>query len=177
MATYSFDASQLEDTRYSPIRQRNFQQAILLVVEDHEDVWALLRFALTKAFPDIRVYRTSSRQDTIAFIQEGILNPAGLPKLILQDLYLPTKEDGLGLLKDIQTLLADYQQIPTIVMSSSINLTDIQQAYHFHASYYVVKPINMNRWLDFCQSLRQFWWDQGILPFYTDTDQNGHESV
>lgn len=85
---------------------------------------------------------------------------------LLQDLYLPDRADGLGLLTDIQQLLSGHQQIPTLVMSSSASPEDVQQAYRAHASYYLVKPLELSQWLNLCRSLYQFWWDQGVLPIY-----------
>ncbi|GAB3960249.1 hypothetical protein GCM10028805_57590 [Spirosoma harenae] len=158
------NTAQLTDTSYSTLRQQNFQQATLLVVEDQEDIWTIVRFSLAKHFPDVSLYRCANRQEAIAYLTDCLANRTSLPKLILQDLYLPQNEAGFGLLKDIRMLLGNQQQIPILVMSSSVDETDIRQAYQQGASFYIVKPQSINSWLTLTQSVRQFWWEQGVLP-------------
>ncbi|NEU70496.1 response regulator [Spirosoma agri] len=160
----SLDTAQLTNTSYLAIRQYNFQQATLLVVEDQEDIWTLVRFSLSKYFPDVTLDRCANRKEAIAYLTDSMANGTGLPKLILQDLYLPQSEAGFGLVKDIRMLLLNQQQIPILVMSSSVDEGDVRQAYHQGASYYIVKPQTINNWLSLAQSLRQFWWEQGVLP-------------
>jgi len=60
--------------------------------------------------------------------------------------------------------LANQQQIPILVMSSAVAEADRRQAYHQGASFYIVKPQTVNSWLSLAQSLRQVWWEQGVLP-------------
>jgi CheY-like chemotaxis protein len=151
---------------YSPIRQKNFEKASLLVVEDQDDIWEILSYALSKTFPDITVHRTKTRKDTVDYINKAKGTPAALPKLILQDLYLPQPEKGFRLLNDLRVLLGYEQQIPILVISSSMDQKDIQQAYQTGASFYLVKPVSMGQWQNLCQSIRHFWWEQGVLPIY-----------
>lgn len=160
----SRNTAQLTDTSFSPVRQRNFQEATLLVVEDQEDIWTLVRFSLAKYFPEVTLHRCANQQETIAYLTECLASGATLPKLILQDLYLPQNEAGFNLLKDIRRLLSNYQQIPILVMSSSADEADIRQAYHHGGSFYIVKPQTINSWLSLVQRLREFWWEQGVLP-------------
>jgi CheY-like chemotaxis protein len=160
----SLDANQLSDTSYSSVRQHNFQRATLLVVEDRDDIWTLVQFSLKKHFPDVALHRCTNRTETVAYLTDCMTQRASLPKLILQDLYLPQNEAGFDLLKDIRMLLGNQQQIPILVMSSSVDEADIRQAYYQGASFYIVKPQTVNSWLSLMQSLRQFWWEQGVLP-------------
>lgn len=160
----ALNSAQLTDTSNSTVRQHNFQQATLLVVEDQDDIWTIVRFSLAKHFPDVTLHRCANRKQAITYLTDCMANRAALPKLILQDLYLPQNEAGFGLLKDIRMLLGNQQQIPILVMSSSVDEADIRQAYHQGASFYIVKPQTINSWLSLTQSLRQFWWEQGVLP-------------
>ncbi|MFD2574141.1 response regulator [Spirosoma soli] len=160
----SLDAAQLTDTSYSAVRQHNFHQATLLVVEDQEDIWTLVHFSLAKYFSDVTLHRCANRKEAIAYLTDCMANRIALPKLILQDLYLPQNEAGFGLLKDIRMLLGNQQQIPILVVSSSVDEADIRGAYYQGASFYIVKPQTINSWLSLSQSLRQFWWEQGVLP-------------
>lgn len=126
------------------------------MVEDREDVWTLFAFTLAKTFPDVTIHRTANRRDTVRYIQDGLADRVGLPKLILQDLYLPERADGLLLLEDIRALLTNQQHIPTLVLSSSVDPLDVQHVYSRQASYYLVKPTDLSGWLSLCQAIRQF---------------------
>jgi CheY-like chemotaxis protein len=160
----SRNTNQLTGAGYATIRQHNFRQATLLVVEDQEDVWTLLRFSLAKSFPEVTLRRCASRKEAITYLTDCLASGASLPKLILQDLYLPENAAGFGLLQDIRKLLDKQQQIPILVMSSSVAEADIRQAYQLGASYYIVKPSTHINWLSLTQALYQFWWEQGVLP-------------
>ncbi|GAB4021993.1 response regulator [Spirosoma koreense] len=160
----SFTPAQLTDTSYSPLRHHNFHKAILLVVEDQDDLWAIIHFNLAKCFPDVTLHRCTTPKQTIEYLSQALANRTDLPKLILQDLYLPQHEAGLGLLENIRNLLANQQQIPVLMMSSSVEEADVRRAYRQGASFYIVKPQTMTSWFNLMQSLRQFWWDQGVLP-------------
>ena len=160
----ALDTDQLTDSGSGSLRQHNFQEATLLVVEDQDDVWTLVRFCLASYFPDVTLHRCTNRREVIAYFTDRLSTGASLPKLILQDLYLPQRAVGFGLLKDIRMLVGDQQQIPFLVMSASVDEADVRQAYQQGASFYIVKPPTINRWLSLAQSLRQFWWEQGVLP-------------
>ena len=170
LSSASVNSFELDQTSFSALRQLNYQSPTLLVVEDQDDIWLLLTFFLAKCFPDVFIHRTANRADTVDYIRQGVAGQVSLPKLILQDLYLPERADGLGLLADIQQLLSGHQRIPTLVMSSSIAPEDVQLAYRAHASYYLAKPLELSQWLNLCRSLHQFWWDQGALPIYIATE-------
>ena len=100
----------------------------------------------------------------IDYLTSCLTKGTSLPKLILQDLYLPESAVGFSLLKDMRMLLGGQQQIPILVMSSSDAEADIRQAYQQGASFYIIKPQTIPHWLSLSQSLRQFWWEQGVLP-------------
>ena len=128
----------LTNTRYSPLRQHNFRQATLLVIDDQDDLWALIRFSRNKHFADVNRYWCASREKAMNYLTDKIAHHTSLPKLILQDLYLP--EASLSLISDTRLLSNDHQQIPILVMSSSVAEADVRQAYQWVASFYIVKP-------------------------------------
>jgi CheY-like chemotaxis protein len=152
------------------LHHQNLQRATLLVIEDQDDLWTILRFSLTKQFPDVSLHRCARPEEAMSFLSGGIDGPLVLPKLILQDLYLPQRETGFRLITDIRSLLEGHQQIPILVMSSSVEQADVRQAYQQGASFYIVKPQTLPGWLTLAQRLRHFWWEQGVLPLYPDTD-------
>jgi CheY-like chemotaxis protein len=148
------------------LQELNFNQASLLVVEDQDDTWEIMNFILSTVFPDILIHRTKSRKETVAYINKAKATPNGLPKLILQDLNLPERENGFSLLNDLRVLLGYEQQIPILILSASSEENDVRKAYQGGASYYLIKPDSLLDWRRLFQSVRQFWWECGILPIY-----------
>ena len=175
MTTTNFP--QFGDTAYSTLRQHNIHKATLLVVEDQDDLWTIVHFCLTNNFPNVSVHRCTDRQDTMTYLTHRITSGDPLPKLILQDLYLPQNEDGFSLIDDIRMLLANQQQIPVLVMSSSVAQDDVRRAYQQGASFYIVKPLTVDGWLALIQSLHQFWWENGVLPLGPDEPARKAEGI
>lgn len=134
-----------------------------MVVEDQDDLWTLVNFCLAKHFSDVTLHWCSNPNEAITFLFGCMTSPSSLPKLILQDLYLPGSDAGFIVLKDIQMLLGS-QQIPILVMSSSIEESNVRQAYQHGARFYIVKPQTINGWPSLNQSLRQCWGSRAYCP-------------
>ena len=87
-----------------------------------------------------------------------------MPKLIILDLYLPKRADGLELLRQIKALPSPCNQLPVVMLSSSSDRTDISQSYQYGGSSYLVKPTDFEAWLTYFQELRTYWWETVTLP-------------
>ncbi len=77
--------------------------------------------------------------------------PAGqlemdLPKMILVDLYLPSAEQGLGVLHAIKSH-PHYKPVTTLILSWSNRFEDITQVFNYSADGYLVKPTNYQDWI------------------------------
>lgn len=146
--------------------KHNFQGARLLVVEDNDDLWLLTRIALRKELPELQIDRVATSQQALTYVTNSIKQHLPLPKLILQDLYLPDREDGLTLLKAMreQLALGAWPQLPIVVTSSSFDIADIQACYRNGASSYIIKPVNPLGQSAIYQALRRFWWETSVLP-------------
>lgn len=68
-----------------------------------------------------------------------------LPDLVLLDLRLP-RLDGLEVLEHVQAD-TELKRIPVIVLTTSATSTDIQRAFAFGASSYLVKPFGAPEFL------------------------------
>jgi len=77
------------------------------------------------------------------------------PDIILLDLNLP-KKNGRDVLKEIK---ADetLKKIPVIILTSSSSDEDIIKTYNLHANAYLVKPLNLDEFLDAMKKFEQFW--------------------
>ena len=99
----------------------------------------------------------------IAFVhQDEPYQDAPRPDLILLDLNLP-KTDGREVLEEIK---ADPQihQIPVVILTTSNDEEDVLRSYNLHANAYLVKPIDVMRFIKMIQSLESFWLSFVRLP-------------
>ncbi|QJD79664.1 response regulator [Spirosoma rhododendri] len=139
-------------------------QSKLLVIEDNNDQWALISSALSQSIPEVDCVRVSSANEAITLLDSWSTQEWELPKLILQDLYLPQREDGWHLLTAIKALPMPVNHIPVVVFSSSNHRPDIEGTYQRGAAGYVVKPFEVDEWRTYFDELRAYWWDTIALP-------------
>src|ERR687895_431221 len=84
------------------------------------------------------------------------------PDLILLDLNLPRK-DGREVLAEIKEN-PELRLIPVVVLTTSEAERDLVRTYHLHANAYVVKPIDLNRFIEVVQAIEDFWLTIVKLP-------------
>ncbi len=111
----------------------------IILVEDNPGDAYLFEEALQQSGRRTTLITFESGQKAIDYFKavEKKLDPE-LPDVIVLDFHLPDlePEEILRVLKDSPV----FQKIPTIVMSSSDNPSDIDRAYAWSADSYVVKP-------------------------------------
>jgi CheY-like chemotaxis protein len=80
-----------------------------------------------------------------------------LPEVILLDLQMP-RVNGFEFLKWLRKdSPSDLRLLPVIVMSSSDEEKDINQAYALGANSYVVKATNLKTFTEDLKALKNFW--------------------
>lgn len=84
------------------------------------------------------------------------------PDLVLLDLRLP-KHGGLEVLKEIKTS-EDLKSIPVVILTTSKNKQDIENAYKNHANSYLVKPLGFYEFQQMTKDIVNYWleWNQNI---------------
>ena len=75
--------------------------------------------------------------------------------LILLDLNMP-KMNGFEFLKQLRTD-PNLKYIPTVVLTTSINRSDLKQAYSIGVAGYLVKPLKYNDYVQKIASLLNYW--------------------
>lgn len=133
----------------------------ILLVEDNPADIALIREALLTLR---KPYNLQSVKDGASAL-EHIFSCDGAPRcpsLIILDLNLP-KKSGHEVLQRIKSD-ERTKRVPVIVMSSSANPSDIEQAYGNHANCYVVKPHDLDQLFRITVAIESFWFDSATLP-------------
>jgi CheY-like chemotaxis protein len=77
------------------------------------------------------------------------------PKVVLLDLKLP-KIDGLEVLRQMK---ADTrtQNVPVVILTSSREESDLQEAYRLGANSYIVKPVDFVQFNDAVRQIGLYW--------------------
>ena len=84
------------------------------------------------------------------------------PDLILLDLNLPRK-DGREVLAEIKSN-PSLMRIPVVVLTTSRAEMDIVKSYNLHANCYVVKPVDLDQFINVVKSIDNFWLTAVTLP-------------
>lgn len=142
----------------------NFRRAKILVIEDNDDHWIVIERAMQECLSEVVPIRAVSPQQTLALLHEWQHQEWEIPKLIIQDLYLPDRAAGWQLLRQIKQMPVPFCQVPVVMLSCSDDCNDIREAYTFGASSYLVKPTTFDDWLIYFHELRTYWWETVSLP-------------
>lgn len=103
----------------------------ILIIEDNEDVRALLEFVLGEAGFSVRM--AADGREGLAALESG---PA--PDLVLLDIMLPIR-DGFELLGDIRGR-PRCAQLPVVMITARNHEDDIAAAFAAGATDYIEKP-------------------------------------
>ncbi len=141
----------------------NVKPIEILLIENNPGDTRLIReiFAETKEFNNISEVKNGI--EALAFLRrEGAYADVVQPGLILLDLSLP-KKDGREVLTEIK---ADekLKYIPVIVFSTSNAEQDVFKSYDLHANCYIIKPIDLDQFVNVIKSIRDFWLGAVKLP-------------
>ena len=130
--------------------------AELLLVEDNPGDVRLTIEALKEGKVINNLTVVKDGEEAIAALRrQGRYLNAARPDLILLDLNLP-KKGGLEVLEEIKQD-PDLRQIPVVVLTTSRAEQDILNTYDLHANCYIVKPVDLNQFMDVVQSIKSFW--------------------
>ena len=141
---------------------RKARKATILVIEDNADQWFMIRWALLEGFPEVEAIWMQEPAQAMMYM-DACQDPRDLPKLILLDLYLPTRQQGWNVLSTLKSHHL-YREVPVVMLSQSNDAGDIHESYALRVNSYIVKPGNYEKWLDCISSFRQYWWDAVTLP-------------
>jgi CheY-like chemotaxis protein len=135
---------------------------VLLVEDDPGDV-LMTREAFEEHKVSNRLRVVSDGVEALAYLRrEAPYEDAVRPDLILLDLNLP-KRDGREVLSEIK---ADDElcRIPVVVLTTSQADEDILRSYQLHATAYVTKPVDFDRFVTVVRQIDEFFVQVVKLP-------------
>jgi CheY-like chemotaxis protein len=145
---------------------KDFKTKSYVIIEDNDDHLELINLALRQNMPNLKTFRLRDKCSAMAFFESQFRDIVPSPDLILLDLYLPARTDGLALLEMIKDYFVRYNlpPVPVIITSSSSNLDDVSESYKRQANAYIIKPTDPDNWLLYFASLSRLWSKTIMLP-------------
>ena len=135
----------------------------ILLVEDSLTFARTTICALRRGRIEHRLTWLQDGEEAAAFLhQQGRFIHAPRPDLILLDLRLPTK-DGRELLAEIRAD-PDLQDLPVVVMTASTADEDEIACERLHVEGYLVKPVDLAKFLRLVSDLERCWGPDVALP-------------
>jgi CheY-like chemotaxis protein len=95
---------------------------------------------------------------------DSVENP--LPHIILLDIRMP-KLDGLDVLREIKQS-ESLRHIPTIILTTSEEEQDVDQAYKCYVNSYLVKPVDFDEFTQLIDDLAFYWLNWNHLQTFVD---------
>ena len=135
----------------------------ILMVEDNVRDARLAEETLKDSKVRNNLHHVSDGVEAMHFLRrQGEYAHAPHPDLILLDLNLPRK-DGREVLAEIKED-SELRLIPVVVLTTSEAERDLVRTYDLHANAYVVKPLDLNGFVEVVQGVKDFWLTIVKLP-------------
>ncbi|NID10778.1 response regulator [Fibrivirga algicola] len=147
---------------------RRRKETRLLVIDDNPDHLQLIKRTIAQCMPLVTPVFAQSEAEAVAYLSDCETDTHKIPRLILLDLYLPTRETGWRVLDHIRTRLSILGKLPVVLLSYSTCRSDITEAYDRGCSSYFAKPLNPDAWLTYFDLLRTYWLETVTLPEATN---------
>ncbi|MBN1953358.1 MAG: response regulator [Bacteroidales bacterium] len=131
----------------------NSNKPILIVEDNPIDLDLTLRaFAAKKLSNPIQVARDG--EEALGYMEKW-KQCETRPVVILLDLNLP-KIHGLDVLKKFKSH-PDFKAIPIVILTTSSESSDLQEAYQSGANSYIVKPVDFGKFLEVANHIDLYW--------------------
>lgn len=131
----------------------------ILIVEDNPDDLEMFLRALRKSHLANHIHVARDGAEALEFIfgtgAHAGRNVENGPKVILMDLKLP-KVDGLEVLRRVKHD-PRTKMIPVVVLTSSKEQPDVQEAYDLGVNSYIVKPVDFEGFAKAVADLGMYW--------------------
>jgi two-component system, chemotaxis family, response regulator Rcp1 len=128
----------------------------ILLVEDSRSDAVLIQRTLrgSKLLNELHLVRDGVEASDFLH-QRGRYVDAPRPDMILLDLNLP-KRNGRELLAEIKED-ENLMTIPVVILTTSSDEADILRSYQLRVNCYLVKPVNLEQFVEVVKSIEHFW--------------------
>jgi CheY-like chemotaxis protein len=133
----------------------------ILLVEDNSLDADLIKRAMLKVETSVNLEIASDGEEAIQYLDRWDKGTP-TPIVILLDLKLP-KISGLEVLKRLKSH-PKYKLLPVVVLTSSNELIDIQQAYELGANSYILKAIDYDQFAYAIGLIHRYWCGLNVHP-------------
>jgi CheY-like chemotaxis protein len=132
------------------------QLSILLVEDDEVDVMNVQR-ALKKNSATSTLYRAANGIEALTMLRTNsqIAQANNSRLLILLDLNMP-KMGGIEFLKELRSD-PTFHKLPVVVLTTSMQDSDLSAAYEYNVAGYIVKPITFSSFVETIDVLNRYW--------------------
>jgi CheY-like chemotaxis protein len=133
--------------------------AVILLAEDEEDYVLLIKHAFAQAKIPNPLQVVWNGQEAIAYLKgEGKYSNREdypLPDLFLLDLKMP-RVNGFEVLKWLRAQ-PGLAALRVLVLTSSDELRDVNEAYRLGANSFLVKPLDFQDFMQLSRLIQEFW--------------------
>lgn len=144
----------------------NGKPAVILLAEDDPGDQELTRRALEQSRIRNELYIVEDGEEALNYLlrRGKYEDPASSPKpdLMLLDLNMP-KMDGKQLLEQMRAD-PNLRRIPVVALTTSKQENDIIRTYDLGANSYIVKPVDMDQFVNAIKVLKDYWFQIVVLP-------------
>ena len=133
---------------------------ILLVDDNTLDV-DLFERAIRKTASNIKLEMARDGDEALACLKRWE-SGAPLPIFILLDLKMP-KVNGLEVIRALKSH-SRFKTIPIVVLTSSNEIANIQQAYDLGANSYIMKSVDYDEFARAVTLIHHYWCQLNIYP-------------
>jgi two-component system, chemotaxis family, response regulator Rcp1 len=143
------------------VHQRGRPARILLVEDSVADA-KLFGLALEESGSTSEVMRAEDGDDALRKLTAILNGDLPRPDVVVLDINLP-RANGFDVLRRIKGD-PDLRTLPVVIFSTSRAEVDVAAAYACGASSYVVKPVDLHRFMDVVRSIEAYWTATVRLP-------------
>ncbi|NQV55365.1 MAG: response regulator [Rhodospirillales bacterium] len=141
-------------------------RAVILLAEDNLADQRLIERALHIVSIEVDLHIVADGEDAIRYLRnEGAYSDQKIhprPNLVLLDMNMP-RMNGKEALRAIQSD-SDLRTIPVVMLTTSLQKTDIAESYALGVNAYIAKPADIEKFYLAIKRLDEFWFDLVCLP-------------
>ncbi len=134
--------------------KHTLERPILLVEDNPVDLDLTLR-AFKAQHLDNPILTARDGEEALGYMDEWARNKSSVPVVILLDLKMP-KVNGLEVLRTLKQH-PRFRTIPVVILTTSSEDSDVEEAYRLGANSYIVKPVDFEKFLGVAKQINLYW--------------------